>query len=352
MVSWRTENCRARKREDADERELKLGDRFNQVLIDGDEIGPVFVIDQNIGQADEEALFLIDGVGDAISHRRDEKIPHVGAIHRSNADANFFALWHGSLRPYVEIDQLLRRKNFWRRRNFLYLCLRIFFRRFFNTLDIQPLLYARESRIFHVKMQDSSGATAAAVIRRTLVPCLDLSKSRFLYCPMVRAIVLLVRYLGCLAVVSVSLWGLGCATKTVQYKEDHDRIVRIDAAVERLRRAYVERDRSAFEDLLLPSGQLDPLQRDVQADFSAFRDISLEFAIERMLIDGDTVDVFVHWQGQWRRDESDAGVRQRGHARLQWAGVQSVLLRDVEGDLPFGMHSRAATAEQGSTPRK
>jgi hypothetical protein len=169
---------------------------------------------------------------------------------------------------------------------------------------------------------------------------------------MVRATVLLVRYLGCLAVLSVSLWWLGCSTKTIQYKEDHDRVVRIDAAVDALRRAYVERDRSAFEDLLLPSGQLDPLQRDVQTDFDAYRDIALEFAIERIMIDGDTVDVFVHWQGQWRRDDSDTGFRQRGHARLQWSGVQSVLLRDVEGDLPFGMHSRAATAEQGSSPRR
>jgi hypothetical protein len=169
---------------------------------------------------------------------------------------------------------------------------------------------------------------------------------------MLRRTLLLVRYVCCLAGVGVFVAALGCATKTIQYKEDHDRIVRIDAAVEALRRAYVERDRSAFEDLLLPSGQLDPLQRDVQIDFDSFHDIALEFAIERMMIDGDTVDVFVHWQGQWRRDNSDTGFRQRGHGRLQWSGVQSVLLRDVEGDLPFGMHSRAAGAESGSSPRK
>jgi hypothetical protein len=162
---------------------------------------------------------------------------------------------------------------------------------------------------------------------------------------MVRAMMMLARYACCLGIVAACVSGLGCATKAIQYKEDHDRIVRIDAAVEALRRAYVERDRSNFEDLLLPSGQLDPLLRDVQADFDTFHDITLEFAIERMMIDGDTADVFVHWQGQWRRNEADAGLRQRGHARLQWSGVQSVLLRDVEGDLPFGMHSRAAAAD-------
>ena len=163
---------------------------------------------------------------------------------------------------------------------------------------------------------------------------------------------LLVRYVCCATAFIALASGIGCATKAIQYKEDHDRIIRIDAAVEALRRAYVERDRGAFEELLLPSGQLDPIQRDVQTDFDLFHDIALEFAIERMLIDGDTVDVFVHWQGQWRRDAADTGFRQRGHARLQWAGVQSVLLRDVEGDLPFGMHSRASGPEPGSSPRK
>jgi hypothetical protein len=185
-----------------------------------------------------------------------------------------------------------------------------------------------------------------------LSPRLDLSEKRFLYCVMIRMMVLLARYVCCLAVWSLAVFGIGCATKAIQYKEDHDRVVRIDASVEALRRAYVERDRNAFEDLLLPSGQLDPLQRDVQIDFDTFHDIALEFAIERMMIDGDTVDVFVHWQGQWRRNDSDAGFRQRGHARLQWSGVQSVLLRDMEGDLPFGMHSRAAGAEPGSAPRR
>ncbi|HEX2055697.1 MAG TPA: hypothetical protein VHF07_04335 [Nitrospiraceae bacterium] len=169
---------------------------------------------------------------------------------------------------------------------------------------------------------------------------------------MVRQIIVWARYVCCLGIVIASASGLGCATKAIQYKEDHDRIVRIDAAVEALRRAYAERDRSGFEDLLLPSGQLDPLLRDVQADLDMFHDITLEFAIERMMIDGDTADVFVHWQGQWRRNDSDADLRQRGHARLQWFGVQSVLLRDVEGDLPFGMHSRAAGVEPGSSPSR
>lgn len=145
-------------------------------------------------------------------------------------------------------------------------------------------------------------------------------------------------------ILSVALM-VGCAGKTLQYKEDHDRIVRIDQAVEALRKAYVERDRSEVEALLLPSGNLDQLQREMYSDFDTFRDIQLEFAIERILIEGDNIDVFVHWQGQWKRTPEDAGTRQRGHGRLAWVGTQSILLQEAQGDLPFGMGTRASQSD-------
>ncbi len=138
---------------------------------------------------------------------------------------------------------------------------------------------------------------------------------------------------------------VGCAGKTLQYKDDHDRILRIDRAVESLRKSYVEQDRSGLEALLLPSGNLDQMQRDIHGDFDTFRDIQLEFSIERILIEGDNIDVFVHWQGQWKRDSSEVGTRQRGHGRLAWVGTQSILLREAQGDLPFGMGTRASLGE-------
>lgn len=156
---------------------------------------------------------------------------------------------------------------------------------------------------------------------------------------------LVVRHVGLLVVAVALVGAIGCSAKNIQYKEDHDRIVRIDAAVESLRKAYVERDKSAFDAFLLPSGNLDMVQRDVQIDFDTFREILLDFSIERILIEGEAIDVFIHWQGQWKRDPSELGTRQRGHARLQWVGTQSILLHDVEGDLPFGMYNRAGGAE-------
>ncbi len=136
-----------------------------------------------------------------------------------------------------------------------------------------------------------------------------------------------------------------CSSKTVQYPEDHERFRRIDQAVESLRDAYQQKNRSHFEAIMLPLDQLERLQRDAETDFDTFHTISLEFKTERILIEGDDIDVYVHWQGVWKKDADDAGVRQRGHARLQWVGTHSILLRGVQGDLPFGMKTRQTLSE-------
>ena len=63
-------------------------------------------------------------------------------------------------------------------------------------------------------------------------------------CPPIRL------YLSRVFLALVLITTVGCAGKTLQYKDDHDRIVRIDQAVESLRKSYVERDRSALEAFL------------------------------------------------------------------------------------------------------
>lgn len=147
------------------------------------------------------------------------------------------------------------------------------------------------------------------------------------------------------------LAGAGCGGKTAQYPEDHERYLRIDKAVESLREAYTKKDGSAMASLMVPTDQLEQLQRDAESDFETFHGISLEFRVERIMIEGDDIDVHVHWQGTWKRNAEDAGLRQRGHSRLQWVGTKAVLLRGVQGDSPFGMSRRQAGAES-SGPSK
>jgi hypothetical protein len=132
----------------------------------------------------------------------------------------------------------------------------------------------------------------------------------------------------------------GCPKKELRYPADHERFQRIDAAVEALRMAYVQKDLPTIQSLMLPSGKLDRVEQEIAKDFQTFEEITLELSIERIVINGEMIDVFVHWQGFWKRNEADAGVRERGHGVLRWMGEHSILLQSVEGDMPFGMASR------------
>lgn len=151
---------------------------------------------------------------------------------------------------------------------------------------------------------------------------------------------------------SLAVMGVGCSGKTIQYPEDHERYLRIDRAVESLRQAYVKKDASELASLMIPIDQLERLQKDAQGDFDTFSAITLDFAIERIMIEEDNIDVFVHWQGLWKKDAEDPGLRQRGHTRLQWVGTQSILLRGLQGDVPFGVKARQATPPPSPSPKK
>ena len=94
----------------------------------------------------------------------------------------------------------------------------------------------------------------------------------------------------------------------------------------------------------------DQLLADAEADFRTYDTIALDLAIERILIDGDHIDMYVHWQGQWKPHGTDVPIRERGHGRLQWVGNQSILLRAVDGDLPFGMGSRQTRLNRPAPP--
>jgi hypothetical protein len=151
---------------------------------------------------------------------------------------------------------------------------------------------------------------------------------------------------------SMSLIGVGCSGKANQYPEDHERYLRIDQAVESLRQAYVKKNSSDLASLMTPGDQLDRLREEAQGDFETFNSIVLDFAVERIMIEGDNVDVFVHWQGLWKKDADDPGLRQRGHTKLLWVGTKSILLRGVQGDAPFGMKTRQAMPDPASSPKK
>ncbi|HMS83670.1 MAG TPA: hypothetical protein PKD12_08470 [Nitrospira sp.] len=143
----------------------------------------------------------------------------------------------------------------------------------------------------------------------------------------------------------------GCPSKTIQYPAEHERLLRLDQALESLRTAYEHKDRVGFRSMLSPLAQMDELQRQAEMDFEMFHAIALEFRIERVMLAKDDLDVLVNWQGIWKRNANDTGTRQRGHARLQWVGTQAILLREAQGDLPFGMQTKQMLSEPSSSPQ-
>jgi hypothetical protein len=180
------------------------------------------------------------------------------------------------------------------------------------------------------------------LIRR--IAQLDAFHDVSLYCRMfsskeaVGRFAVLLILLGCAALTA-------CSSKDPRYPADHARLLRIDAAMETLRRAYVEKDLPDIQAIMLPLDPLERLQVDISKDFQSFQEISLDFAIDRIIIEGDTIDVFVHWQGQWKRASADTPITERGHGMLRWVGIHSILLSNVDGDLPFGMALRHTEPE-------
>jgi hypothetical protein len=144
-----------------------------------------------------------------------------------------------------------------------------------------------------------------------------------------------------IALSALLIIGAGCGSKVIQYPEDHARYLRIDQAVEALRQAYVKKELSGIKALLAP---LEQVARDAESDFGSFQEIKMEFRVERIMIEADDIDVYVHWQGLWKTDSDDPGIRQRGHSRLQWVGTKEILLQGIQGDVPFGAKARQALA--------
>ncbi len=88
-----------RDRERLKDKVLELRDGLDQVLIEGYIVRTIYIVNDHVRQADEESHFLVDRVRDAMAHWRNEKVPHVGAVHRTDADANLLAFRHNVLLP-------------------------------------------------------------------------------------------------------------------------------------------------------------------------------------------------------------------------------------------------------------
>jgi len=138
----------------------------------------------------------------------------------------------------------------------------------------------------------------------------------------------------------VGLTETGCSKKAPKYPEDHARFQRVVQAIKTLETAYVNKDSPALHELLLPLEQLEILEAEARQDFAQFSTIQLDLNINRIIVEGDRISAFISWQGKWQRSTQEPGDQAIGQGVLLWSGNQVILLRGVEGDLPFGMAAR------------
>jgi hypothetical protein len=111
--------------------ELELYDRFDEILVDRHKIGPLFVVDDDVGQADEQTNFFVDRVGDTIAHRRDQEIAYIRGVDRPNADPDLLSFGH-SLLLLDGLRLALAPKEFLTLAQLLVLVLTHFFSSFFQ----------------------------------------------------------------------------------------------------------------------------------------------------------------------------------------------------------------------------
>lgn len=138
----------------------------------------------------------------------------------------------------------------------------------------------------------------------------------------------------------LSAQGAGCSAQKPHYSAEHMRFERIYDAVQSLQRAYVKKDLSAIRTLAPSLDSMGLLEQQFKKDFETYQDISLDLSIERIVIEGETIDVFVHWRGQWTKTGTHESTKDTGLGKLRWAGKESILLLGMEGDLPFGIAMR------------
>ncbi len=147
----------------------------------------------------------------------------------------------------------------------------------------------------------------------------------------------------------VGILGLGavaCSTPSLVNPADAERVRKIDATVEQIRKAYVGKDPGVFQGLFMPLESLRKMEAAIRRDFALYEEISLDFTIDRVMVEGPDVSVHFHWQGQWKAPGEDQPLRERGHAVFRMVGHQNPTLSAIDGDAPFGMSARRIQGER------
>src|SRR2546430_9298463 len=112
----------------------------------------------------------------------------------------------------------------------------------------------------------------------------------------------------------IGLVAVACSKASNISPDDAARVRKIDATVERIRQAYTGKDTSVFHSLFMPLDSLRKLEEEIQRDFAVYDRITLDFTIDRVMVDGAEVAVYFYWLGQWRRATAVTSIREQGQS--------------------------------------
>src|SRR2546422_1561411 len=131
--------------------------------------------------------------------------------------------------------------------------------------------------------------------------------------------------LACWTVLALmGLVAVACSKGSNINPDDAARVRKIDTTVERIRQAYTGKDVSVLHSLFMPLDSLRTLEEEIQRDFAVYDRLTLDFTIDRVMVDGAAVAVYFHWL--WHYEPAGAAQPHKGqrHSRLRMFWQQTL----------------------------
>ncbi|MBI5379593.1 MAG: nuclear transport factor 2 family protein [Nitrospirae bacterium] len=126
-----------------------------------------------------------------------------------------------------------------------------------------------------------------------------------------------------------------CGKKEVKPTADMLKAREVREAVERLEKAYVERDPARFLQGIAPNfPERDILERAVRRAATAYDRIELHLTITLIRLAEDQAHVSVQWDGRWREAGTGKEALEKGGVVLTLQGAD-LRVTKIEGESPF-----------------
>jgi hypothetical protein len=123
----------------------------------------------------------------------------------------------------------------------------------------------------------------------------------------------------------------GCSSDTVNISKDLVELRKMDAGLDSLRRAFIDKSASVFWDRYAPSDADEEVR--IRKVMSEIGTVTLEFYVKKMVAAKEGMEATVHWELRWT--EGSATQYGRGSSLFWIPASDSGRIQLKEGDNPF-----------------